>query len=131
MTISEDLIEKGILGQDPDPGYVQYTATVRLKRSTVDAGGLDKFAERFGWTPMLKQFDDQGVAIRDSEGNILMEPNPLPSYKGCEYAINKFIADNAMAIVDYELQDEVKNFKEEKRKERLTAMGFDEVKPLN
>ena len=132
MTISDDLISQGILGSDPDPEYVNFPTSFRLKRTTVDSGGLDKFAQRFGWNNTIKRLDADGKVVKDADGNALTDPNPKPSYVACGEAVQKFIRDVIQAIVDYDLQFEVKDYKVKRRNEKLTELGFpDEIDPAS
>lgn len=54
MVTAQQLIDDGIVTENPDDtNEVIFNIPIRVKKTAIDAGGLETFAGVYGWTPEI------------------------------------------------------------------------------
>lgn len=82
MALVDDLLLDGTVIQDPDDAdKVIFNVPIYIKKTAVDAGGFEAFADEYGWTPTVKDENGDDVA------------NPMSVYEKCQRIIWGFVTE--------------------------------------
>ncbi len=76
-----------------EEGFYTVNVPIRIPAPAYLAGGIELFATAYGWTPDVKDLDNNGAQKTNEAGDLLFMPNPISSLDKAIEVVQNFVAE--------------------------------------